>query len=104
MIMQELSGWRAAGIVGLQLAGYALFRGSNSQKNRFRQDPTHPSVAGLQTLPTKRGTCLITSGWWGLVRHPNYLGDWMMACVFHPQKLLLQPSQSPIPIPSAPSP
>ncbi|KAK9861385.1 hypothetical protein WJX84_004547 [Apatococcus fuscideae] len=68
------------------------------------QDPTHPSVAGLQTLPTKRGTCLITSGWWGLVRHPNYLGDWMMACVFHPQKLLLQPSQSPIPIPSAPSP
>ena len=72
--------WGAAGIIGLKLAGYALFRGSNSQKNQFRQDPTHPSVAHLHTLPTKRGTRLITSGWWGLVRHPNYLGDWLMAC------------------------
>ncbi|KAK9819327.1 hypothetical protein WJX74_006480 [Apatococcus lobatus] len=76
---QELSIGGAAGIVALKLVGYALFRGSNSQKNQFRQDPKHPLVAGLQTLPTKRGTRLIISGWWGLVRHPNYLGDWLMA-------------------------
>ena len=35
--------------------------------------------ADLKYLKTERGTRLITSGWWGLVRHPNYLGDWIMA-------------------------
>jgi Delta14-sterol reductase len=29
----------------------------------------------LETLPTARGKKLLVSGWWGLVRHPNYLGD-----------------------------
>jgi delta14-sterol reductase len=30
-------------------------------------------------MDTKRGTRLLTSGWWGFSRHPNYLGDWLMA-------------------------
>jgi delta14-sterol reductase len=49
----------------------------------------------LTFMPTKRGTKLLTSGWWGRSRHPNYLcvnfqdvstseadflgsGDWIM--------------------------
>ena len=28
----------------------------------------------LQFMQTKRGTKLLTSGWWGTLRHPNYLG------------------------------
>ena len=36
-------------------------------------------MAHLTYLPTKRGTRLITSGWWGIARHVNYLGDWLMA-------------------------
>ena len=74
-----LSPYAAVGIVALNLLGYIIFRGSNSQKNTFRRNPDHPSVRHLQTLPTERGTKLIISGWWGVCRHPNYVGDLIMA-------------------------
>lgn len=34
---------------------------------------------GLETIPTATGRHLLVSGWWGMVRHPNYLGDLIMA-------------------------
>lgn len=71
--------WAIVAIVVLKLAGYYIFRGANSQKDQFRRNPNHPSVRNLNTLTTKRGTKLITSGWWGICRHPNYVGDLMMA-------------------------
>ncbi|KAL4441297.1 hypothetical protein ABPG77_011534 [Micractinium sp. CCAP 211/92] len=75
---QLLSTAAVAGIVALQALGYLVFRGANSQKDLFRRDPAHPRVAGLRTMPTERGTRLIISGWWGIARHINYTGDWMM--------------------------
>jgi len=66
-------------IVGLKLTGLLIFRGANGQKNTFRSDPTHCSVAQLKSMPTERGTKLIISGWWGVSRHVNYLGDWIMS-------------------------
>eukprot|EP00877_Chromochloris_zofingiensis_P005131 jgi/Chrzof1/14619/Cz09g09210.t1 len=75
---QDLSPLVLASIIGVQLLGYFIFRGANGQKDTFRRDPKHPSVAHLQTLPTKRGTKLIISGWWVMARHINYLGDWIM--------------------------
>ncbi|XP_027712039.1 delta(14)-sterol reductase isoform X3 [Vombatus ursinus] len=69
-----------AGAICLLFAiGYFIFRGANTQKNTFRRDPTDPSVAGLETIPTATGRRLLVSGWWGMVRHPNYLGDLIMA-------------------------
>mmetsp|Transcript_11157 Transcript_11157/g.15190 ORF Transcript_11157/g.15190 Transcript_11157/m.15190 type:complete len:425 (+) Transcript_11157:302-1576(+) len=65
-------------ILGLKLAGYCVFRGSNSQKDQFRRDPTHASVAHLKTLKTENGRQLMISGWWGISRHINYFGDWLM--------------------------
>jgi protein-S-isoprenylcysteine O-methyltransferase Ste14 len=62
----------------VQALGYCIFRGANSQKNAFRQDPSQPSVRHLKSMPTERGTRLIISGWWGMARHINYLGDWVM--------------------------
>ncbi|XP_068457066.1 delta(14)-sterol reductase TM7SF2 [Clinocottus analis] len=76
---QALSWTRAAAIAALNGIGYYIFRKSNSQKNQFRRDPTHSSVAGLETIATASGKRLLVSGWWGLVRHPNYLGDLLMA-------------------------
>ncbi|XP_029557028.1 delta(14)-sterol reductase isoform X2 [Salmo trutta] len=76
---QSLSLLGATAIVTLNGAGYYIFRKSNSQKNQFRRDPTHPSVANLETIATATGKRLLVSGWWGLVRHPNYLGDLLMA-------------------------
>ncbi|XP_006861008.1 PREDICTED: delta(14)-sterol reductase isoform X2 [Chrysochloris asiatica] len=33
----------------------------------------------LETISTATGRQLLVSGWWGMVRHPNYLGDLIMA-------------------------
>ena len=74
-----LSAPAIAAILALQAAGYAVFRGANSQKDAFRRNPAAPEVAHLRSLATKRGTRLITSGWWGMSRHINYFGDWLMA-------------------------
>eukprot|EP00731_Ephydatia_muelleri_P000211 Em0001g211a len=50
-----------------------------ARRDQFRRDPEHPSVKHLKTLSTERGTKLLISGWWGLCRHPNYVGDLVMA-------------------------
>lgn len=75
----RLPGWALPLIVLLQLLGYAIFRGSNLQKDSFRTDPTSEAVSHLKTMPTKRGTKLIISGWWGMARKINYTGDWLMS-------------------------
>jgi len=75
----ELSAIHVVLILAVKLAGFVIFRGANGQKNTFRSDPSHPSVAHLRTMPTERGTKLMISGWWGMSRHINYLGDWIMS-------------------------
>ena len=74
----RLGPYALAAIVALDLCGYTVFRGANSQKDAFRRDPTSAEVAHLQWMPTKRGTKLLVSGFWGLARKVNYTGDWMM--------------------------
>ncbi|XP_037761331.1 delta(14)-sterol reductase TM7SF2 isoform X1 [Chelonia mydas] len=76
---QKLSLPMAAGILLLNGLGYCIFRSANSQKNTFRRNPNDPRVTGLKTIPTATGRRLLVSGWWGFVRHPNYLGDLIMA-------------------------
>jgi Delta14-sterol reductase len=68
-----------AGVLGIALFGYYIFRGSNSEKNRFRTNPDDPANAHLETLKTESGSKLLISGWWGLARHINYFGDWTMS-------------------------
>ncbi|XP_068564871.1 delta(14)-sterol reductase LBR [Cebidichthys violaceus] len=68
-----------AAIVTLKLVGFYIFRKSNSEKNAFRRNPSDPNLSHLQTIPTATGKSLLVSGWWGVVRHPNYLGDLLMA-------------------------
>ncbi|CAO1625484.1 unnamed protein product [Parajaminaea phylloscopi] len=65
--------------------GYYIFRVSNGEKNDFRNGNNKKK---LKFMATSSGRKLITSGWWGLVRHPNYLGDlimglaWSLPCGF----------------------
>ncbi|KAL9016338.1 MAG: hypothetical protein Q9185_006321 [Variospora sp. 1 TL-2023] len=68
-----------AGVLAVQGFGYWIFRSSNNEKNRFRTNPDDPRIAHLNFMKTKSGIKLLTSGWWGFSRHPNYLGDWIMA-------------------------
>ena len=80
-IAERGSALPAAGLAAaaaLNAVGYYIFRAANAQKNAFRRDPGAPSVRHLKSLPTARGTRLICSGWWGLARHINYTGDWLM--------------------------
>ncbi|CAO3608486.1 unnamed protein product [Mucor hiemalis] len=66
-------------ILALNFLGYYIFRSANSQKNEFRSYPNSPNSKKLKYMETKAGSRLITSGWWGMSRHINYLGDWLMS-------------------------
>lgn len=61
------------------VSGFVLFRGANNQKNMFRMNPAHPTVRHLKVMRTSSGRSLIVSGFWGVCRHPNYVGDWLMS-------------------------
>jgi Delta14-sterol reductase len=85
----DLPWWAAIGVVLLNVVGYVIFRGANIQKHMFRKDPSRP-IWGLpaEYITTSRGSLLLTSGWWGMSRHMNYLGDllmglaWCLPCGF----------------------
>ncbi|KAF7284325.1 hypothetical protein GWI33_022308 [Rhynchophorus ferrugineus] len=66
--------WELGLVTGIFLTGYLIYRGSNNQKDSFRKNPYSPTFSNLDTLPTTQGKKLLCSGFWGLVRHPNYLG------------------------------
>ncbi|KAM6915057.1 LOW QUALITY PROTEIN: delta(14)-sterol reductase LBR [Xenentodon cancila] len=66
-------------IILLKLIGFYIFWKSNSEKKAFRRNPSDPNLSYLKTLSTATGESLLVSGWWGVIRHPNYLGDLIMA-------------------------
>ena len=76
---EPLPWWGATGILVLNLLGFYIFRTSNLQKHRFSSDPMQPIWGEKpEFIKTEHGTLLLTSGWWGISRHSNYLGDWLM--------------------------
>jgi delta14-sterol reductase len=66
-------------VLAVQGFGYYIFRSVNNEKNRFRTNPDDPRVAHLKYIETAAGSRLLISGWWGMARHINYLGDWFMS-------------------------
>jgi delta14-sterol reductase len=75
----ERSGaWLAASAV-VFFGGWCLARGANMQKFFFKLDPTQPFL-GIEpkTVGTGRHQ-LLCSGFWGVSRHVNYLGEILMA-------------------------
>ncbi|XP_041353373.1 delta(14)-sterol reductase LBR-like isoform X2 [Gigantopelta aegis] len=76
---RDLTWYAMCGIALLNFVGYYIFRSSNSEKNEFRKNPHDPKFDNYETIPTASGKKLLVSGWWGMVRKPNYLGDLCMA-------------------------
>lgn len=76
---EPLPNWAVAAILLLGLGGFFIFRTSNLQKHRFSNDPMAP-IWGKKPefIQTEQGRLLLVSGWWGIARHANYLGDWLM--------------------------
>ena len=72
----KLAPWAVAAIMGVKALGFWIFRGSNGQKNDFRTNPQAPNVSHLEYIQTKTGSKLLTTGWWGMARHINYMGQW----------------------------
>jgi protein-S-isoprenylcysteine O-methyltransferase Ste14 len=85
----DLPWWGTLAIVLLNIIGYIIFRGANSQKHEFRRGPSQ-LIWGKPAayVETAQGTLLLASGWWGLSRHMNYFGDllmglaWCLPCLF----------------------
>jgi delta14-sterol reductase len=73
---------RLALVAAVFVTGVYIFRAANSQKYAFRTNPDDPKFANMSYLQTKRGTRLLTSGWWGISRHINYFGDWLQSTPF----------------------
>jgi len=68
--------WYYLTLIGLMNAlGYIIFRSSETQRCEFAKNPSNPALEHLETVSTAGNRKLIVSGWWGLVRHPNYLGE-----------------------------
>lgn len=61
------------------LMGYLIFRGANKQKHVFKKNPNAP-IWGRP--PKVIGGKLLASGYWGIARHCNYLGDLLLALSF----------------------
>lgn len=76
----QIPWWGIGLLVVLNFSGYYIFRTANLQKHKFRTQP-NVRIWGREPtfITTRRGTKLLTSGWWGVARHCNYLGDLMMA-------------------------
>lgn len=82
--------WACAAITILGLSGYAIFRSVNHQKDIFRQalkEKRPLTIWGkpvefipatfVTTFGEEKKSPLLVSGWWGLSRHFNYVGDLM---------------------------
>lgn len=67
-------------LIVLYIAGYVIFRQSNTQKSLFKA--SDPSTSHLRYLTSSNGSRLITSGWWGFLRHVNYFGDLLMSLAY----------------------
>ena len=78
----HLGSSRLVAVGAVFIVGVYIFRASNAQKITFRAMPHHPNLTDLSYIQTKKGTRLLTGGWWGLARHINYFGDWLQAVPF----------------------
>jgi delta14-sterol reductase len=70
-----IPGWETAALVILFALGFWLFRGSNEQKRRFKEDP-QVQIWG-KTASAIDGKLLI-SGFWGIGRKLNYTGEFLI--------------------------
>ncbi len=62
------------------LTGWALARGANLQKYLFKRFPERAFFGRFQPRVVRGGNlALLCSGFWGIARHVNYLGEILMA-------------------------
>ena len=75
----HVSPWLTGLAVVVFLAGWSLARGANMQKFAFKLDPTRPFLGIVPEVVEDGERKLLCSGFWGVSRHVNYLGEILMA-------------------------
>lgn len=84
----QLSTPALIGVLALGFSGYGIFRAVNNQKDRVRKTKGKCMIWGkpatyievnYMTRDGPRSSLLLTSGFWGLSRHFNYVGDLMLS-------------------------
>jgi len=73
--LPEVEWYYLALIALLNLLGYIIYRSSENQRCELAKNPNNPKLSNLKVLETIPNRKLIVSSWWGLVRHPAYLGE-----------------------------
>lgn len=73
--LDPMPGYEIAALILLFLVGFWLFRGSNEQKHRYKENPSAP-IWGK--TPETVGGRLLVSGFWGIGRKLNYTGELMV--------------------------
>lgn len=73
LVLGFFSGW-------IIFAGWMLARGANMQKYSFKLDPERKFLWLIEPKTISDGERkLLCSGFWGVSRHVNYLGEILMA-------------------------
>ena len=73
--------WLLAVSALIFFAGWSLARGANMQKFAFKRDPEHVFLGRIPAKTLSDGKhSVLCSGFWGVSRHVNYLGEFLMAC------------------------
>jgi delta14-sterol reductase len=72
---EPMPAYEAAALVLLFLVGLWIFRGSNQQKHRYKEDP---KALIWGKAPETVGGRLLVSGFWGIGRKLNYTGELMV--------------------------
>jgi len=68
--------WYYLVVIGVVFAlGYLVYRSSENQRCEFAKNPSNPALANIETMVAGGNKKLIVNSWWGIVRHPNYLGE-----------------------------
>jgi protein-S-isoprenylcysteine O-methyltransferase Ste14 len=82
-VRHPLAFWIA---IALSALGYCIFYEAINQRDAFLQwpDPMCPSLRH-HVMCIGHNTLVLISGLWGVARHPNLLGEWIMGlswCLF----------------------
>jgi delta14-sterol reductase len=73
-------GWVLLVYAIIFFAGWTLSRGANMQKFTFKVDPRRALLGFIRPRTISNGNqALLCSGFWGIARHVNYLGEILMA-------------------------
>lgn len=72
----DISVTQTIAIIALFFFGWSITRGANMQKYYYRINPEDKYfLFGLVKQECIPGTRILCSGWWGVARHFNYLGE-----------------------------